>query len=227
MVMYVRAPAPAVPTPVGATSTVQISERERMEDIMTNATATKAPATATPAAVISAATAASERLSHTLDAAKGAGNAVIVSAYGADIDMAAVRLAKRAADELAGSAKSRGGARADVLAVVAYAVKAKAYGELVFVAGARVRLDANAAAAKARLDTKRALAAKVNDNTATLDERAAALGVLVGMDDADAAAKHLAAGKSLSDAIDRAKAAGVTRDSMLAMIEDAFEVIAD
>lgn len=188
---------------------------------MSKAIVTRITPSGTPAATVSAAVGASERLSDVLNRAKVAGTAVIVGQYGADIDLAAVRLAKRAADELSGSAKSRGGARANVLAVVDYATAAPIVSDTVLVAGARARLDANAAYAKARREDKAALAAKVNDHTASFDERVAAMSVLVGMDDADADAKHAHALATLNAALASAVKNGVT----LSELSDALDAL--
>ena len=157
---------------------------------MTNATLTKpnpakvaARTTGAPRVVAADSTAkqhaaarrAAEQLADALDSVKHAGDNVIVARYGADIDLSAVRLAKRAADELAGNTKSRGGARADVLAVLDALTSVDALTDATFVAAARARLDANAADKRARRDRKQALAAQVNDKSASVAARRIAI----------------------------------------------------
>jgi hypothetical protein len=156
-----------------------------------------------------AAVIASERLSEALTGAKGASDAVIVARYGADVDSVAVRLAKRAADELSGATKSRGGMRADVLAVLDTLANVDALTDSAFVASARARLDANAADKRARRERKQGLADILNDSSATMESRAGALSALVGMDDADLAAKRAKVAERLNSALVAARAAGI------------------
>lgn len=194
-------------------------------NLTSTATSTVVPEGIT-AARAAAAVLASEVMASALLTAKGAAEAAMVKHFGADITSAAVRLAKRAADELAGTTKSRGGARADVLAVLATVegIDDDTLTAKVFVAAARARLDANAAYKRDRASQKSALAKVVNDSSASLDERAAALGQLDGMETADNDAKRYEAVKSLSASLDRAIAAGATLEVVLAMVESAFEV---
>jgi len=163
-----------------------------------------------------AAVVAAERLTAALAGAKGASDAVIVARYGADIDSAAVRLAKRAAMELAGGDKSRGEARQDILAVIDSITKGNAaITDMTLVAAARIRLDSNSAAKRARREQKKTLAAKVNDSHSTLDDRAAALAVLVGMDDADDVTKEIAAVAAFKRALATALKAGISADKLI------------
>lgn len=158
------------------------------------ATATKTQVVPTDTTVSHAADAvlAVERLTDALTAASNAGNAVLVARYGADIDPAAVKLARSAALEMSGGTKSRGGARANVLAVIDALTDVDSLSDKVFVAAARTRLDQLAADKRARTERKKELAAKVNDQSASVTERTAALEVLAGMDSADAGVKSAA-----------------------------------
>lgn len=183
------------------------------------------PEGVTPA-MHAAATAASEKLAASLKAADAARDGKLVRAYGADVTPAAVRLAKRAADELSGASKSRGGARANVLAV-AEAVRAHEAAEVsdkLFVAAAAARMAELAAAAKERRDRKRELADTVNDAGSSLAARSAALEVLAGMEDADARAKLDAKLKRFGAAIIGCRDAGATADVLADMIAAAYGV---
>jgi len=170
------------------------------------------------AATAAAATKASEAIAATLAAAGNASAAAITAAYGADVTPAAVRLAKRAADELSGAAKSRGGARADVLAVrdaIADTLSTQSGVKLtdaLLVAAASNRLAALAAAKRERTERKQQLAATLKDSGATLAARTAALEVLAGMDDADRDAAVLAATSRFDAALAAAVASGVPLD---------------
>lgn len=171
-----------------------------------------------------AAVLASERLAEALAAATSAGNAVLIKRYGADIDPAAVKLAKRAADEMSGGTKSRGGARADVLAVLATLADVDTITDRTFVAAARARLDELAADKRARTEHKKELAAKVNDKSATIESRTGALEVLAGMDAADSAVKSAAIVTRLNGAIMAARVDGMSEVDMLALVAAAFKV---
>ena len=206
--------------------------RERVT--MTNATITKPAKSATvvvpeglTASRAAAAVLAGERLGDCLTAAKGASAALIVTRYGADIDVTAIRLAKRAADELSGKTKSRGGARADVLGVLHALEATDTLTDLVFVAAARTQLDAAAADRRRRNEQKKDLANKVNDKSATLAQRTAALEVLTGMDDADAKVKADSAIRRLNDAIMAAQVGGLSEVDALEMVHAAYAVKLD
>jgi hypothetical protein len=173
------------------------------------------------AARAAAATLASERITATLTASKSAAGNVIVKTWGADTTPAALRLAKRAADEISGASKSRGGARADVLAVVNM-VEGDAFTPAAVVAAALARLADNAKAVADRRARKQGLADAVNDGSLGIRARQSALSVLAGMDDADADAKRLAAGKRLADALAAAVLAGVPLDTVATMTGDAY-----
>ena len=202
-----------------------------MEVIMTkniNLTST-ATATVVPEGITAsraaAAVLASEVMASALLTAKGAAEAAMVKHFGADVTSAAVRLAKRAADELAGTTKSRGGARADVLAVLATVegIEDDTLTAKVFVAAARARLDANAAYKRDRASQKSALAKVVNDSSASLDERAAALGQLDGMETQDGLAKDAALVNRLDSVLDACFKAGMTGDTIHAAWHAAME----
>lgn len=152
-----------------------------------------------------AAAAAAERLGAALKSSAAAGVSVLVAEYGADVTPAAVRLAKRAADEAAGLSKSRGGNRAAVLAVLA-AVGDALPTDAVCVAAARATLDAEAKRKRDRTAHKRALADILNDSAQPLDRRAAALETLSGMDATDEEAKRAAAARALEASLNRALA---------------------
>jgi hypothetical protein len=91
-----------------------------------------------------------------------------------------------------------------------------------FVAAARARLDANAADKRARRDRKQALAAQVNDKSASVAARAAALDVLAGMDAADADAKHAAIVARLNSAIMAARVSGLSETDAHALVSAAY-----
>lgn len=170
------------------------------------------------------ASAAADALAATIKAAKAAGDATWAKAYGPTADGSAVRLAAKAAAEYAGGTKSRGRVRADVLAIIAAMAKAKD-GEVLaetFVKAARIRLDAHAAAQKTRRETKSALAATVRDSSATKAARRAALDVLTGMDDADAAAKAKTASDALAATVKRAHDGGVSFSYALDILAKAY-----
>lgn len=185
---------------------------------MTASTKTVAVPAGVTAKRAASAAAASARFADALSGAKGAAAAVIVSMYGADVDTTAVRLAKRAADELSGAAKSRGGARADVLAVVNSVDGIDALTDSVFIAAARARLDANAAFKRERREAKQAQADVVNDSAATAEQRHAALKVLTGMDEQDSEAKRAAARQRFGTAAAAALEAGITADELTALV---------
>lgn len=171
-----------------------------------------------------AATVASEKLAAALTAAKGARDGVIVKRYGSDVTPAAVTLAKRAADEISGASKSRGGARARVLAVVAAIADDIDVTDAVMVAAALGVLAADAADAQARRDRKRALADAVNDASSSLSARSAALDVLAGMDDADADAKRANVRRRVADVLAASVTAGIAADDVARMLADAYGV---
>jgi len=152
-----------------------------------------------------------------ISAAKRASEREFIDAIGADAKPAAVRLAKRAADEAAGLAKSRGGARADALAVLA-ALDGKPLTARTLVAAATNRLAQNAAAAKSRNDAKRAAAAVTRDATATLAERQDALAVVAAMDAEDANAKRVRLTNAVSSALAAARDGGVTVEAIAHVI---------
>lgn len=171
-----------------------------------------------------AATVASEKLAEALAAATSARNGVIVKRYGADVTPAAVSLAKRAADEMSGAAKSRGGARARVLAVVAAISDDIDVTDATVVAAALSVLADEARAAKERRDRKRTLADAVNDASSSLTARAAALDVLAGMDEADADAKRATVRKRVAEVLAASVTAGLAADDVARMLADAYGV---
>lgn len=189
------------------------------------ATATKTQVVPADTTVSHAADAvlAVERLTDALTAASNAGNAVLVARYGADIDPAAVKLAKSAAVELSGGTKSRGGARANVLAVIDALAGIDTLTDKVFVAAARTRLDQLAADKRARTDRKKELAAKVNDQSAPLSARTGALEALAGMDQADSAVKSAGIIDRVTKAILAARADGVTESDMHDIVAGAYK----
>jgi hypothetical protein len=194
---------------------------------MSNNTNTPAAATVAPAGDTkraAAATVASEKLAAALAAAKGARDGVIVKRYGADVTPAAVALAKRAADEMSGASKSRGGARARVLAVVAGIADDVVVTDAVVVAAALSVLAAHAKSEQERRDRKRALTDAVNDASSSLTARAAALDVLAGMDDADADAKRATVRRRVADVLAASVAAGLAADDVARMLADAYGV---
>lgn len=180
----------------------------------------------TPAAVASAAKVASEKLAGVIQSAGAASGAAYATAYGADVTPASVKLAKRAADELAGLSKSKGGARADVLAVLATLADrpAREVTPAAFVAAARVRMDENARAVKDRRDRKRALADTVNDSAATISQRAAALDVLAGMDAADSDAKGKQLLATFAAHVDKLAAHGIPADVLAELVATRYGV---
>jgi hypothetical protein len=171
-----------------------------------------------------AATVASERLKDALTAATSARVGVIVKRYGADATPAAVSLAKRAADELSGATKSRGGQRARVLAVLDAVPADVTPTDAVMVAAALAVLDHEATAARERRDRKRALADTINDSAAPLATRAAALDVLAGMDDADADAKRATVTRRVADVLAAAVNTGIPADTLADMLANAYGV---
>lgn len=185
------------------------------------------PAVAVPTdsttAIHAGATLAAERLADCLAGVTAAGNASIVALYGADIDLAAIRLAKRAADDLAGGTKARGEARQDVIAVIDILTRDNApVTDRILVAAARVRLDANKAAKKARRDMKQGQADILNDKTKSMEQRSNALGTLAAMDDADAAARSIKLTASLKRALAACVADGMSEFSAHAIVAELF-----
>lgn len=195
---------------------------------MSNIKRTTATATATPdgvpAARAAAATDAATKLAATLTASITARDAIIIKHYGDGVTPAAVRLAKRAADELSGARKSRGGARADVLAVLETLTGVDTLDARAFALAAAARLAANAADVKSRRERKRALADQHNDSSLPLATRAAALEVLAGMDDEDNKAKGAAVTRRVADALAAAVAAGIPAQAVADMLADAYGV---
>lgn len=181
------------------------------------------PADVTTARAAAAASAA-ERLADALTTASAARVGVIVKRYGADATPAAVTLAKRAADEMSGATKSRGGQRARVLAVLDAVPADVTPTDAVMVAAALAVLDREATAARERRERKRALADAVNDASASIQSRAAALDVLASMDAADADAKRDAVRRRIADVLAASVSAGIAADDVARMLADAYGV---
>ncbi len=194
----------------------------------TNNKRTRAATVATPAGVTTARAAAASdaatKLAATLAASVTARDAVIVKNYGDGVTPAAIRLAKRAADELSGANKSRGGARADVLAVLDTLAGVDTLDARAFALAAAARLAANAADQAARRERKRALADQHNDSNLPLATRAAALEVLAGMDDEDNQAKSAAVTRRVADVFAAAVAAGIPARAIADMLATAYGV---
>lgn len=186
--------------------------------------ATVATPEGVPAARAAAATDAATKLAATLAASVTARDAIITKHYGDGVTPAAIRLARRAADELSGASKSRGGARADVLAVLDTLAGVDKLDARAFALAAAARLAANAADVKSRRDRKRALTDTINDAAASLVTRAAALDVLAGMDDADADAKRAAVTRRVADVLAAAVSAGIPADTLADMLATAYGV---
>jgi hypothetical protein len=165
-----------------------------------------------------AATRAAEQLTEVLAASTSAGLSVLVKRYGADIDMAAVRLARRAALQLAGAPKGRGQGQQNIANTIAALEGVDALTDSVFVAAARNALNAHKQAEQARRDKKKGYAATVNDKNATPAQRLAALEVLTGMDAADTEEKKHATKQRFLDAITAMVAIGYSRAELVEIV---------
>jgi hypothetical protein len=164
----------------------------------------------------------------------GAASDKLAAKHGAGVTPAAVRLAKRAADVYSDDDKReklRGGARADVLAVLAKLsdtpgdiADGDRYSARSFALAAAARLASNSAAAAARQKTKRALAKQVNDAKSSPAARSNALDVLAGMDGADNDAKRAAVTKRFGDVLEAALKLGIPADVLASNLAAAYGV---
>lgn len=177
-----------------------------------------------PAKRAAAAAAAAEALAATLAASNTARDTVIVKHYGDGVTPAAVRLAKRAADELSGAAKSRGGARADVLAVLDTLAGVDTLDARAFTLAAAARLAVNAADVKSRRDRKRTLADQRNDASLPIEARHNALEVLAGMDDEDNKVKRAAVMQRMTAVFESAAKLGIPADTIADTLATAYGV---
>lgn len=194
-------------------------------DIMTIATLETVTVDAT--ARIHAATDASASIADVLARATVAGNAVISKAYGVGNDVkrnpsTAVKLAKSVADDISGASKSKGGARANVLAVL------DALGDdmptaALLVTLSRARLDALAlaarAATKAKSEARASAKSVLNDRGAAKSDRIAALELMTEIDGESDRAKSDRVWGTLTKAIDAARAAGFTVEQIYSAIQ--------
>lgn len=190
-------------------------------------TATEGAATTEEVTRAALAVLAVESFTATIKSASLAGLTVYTSTYGADVKPAAVKLALRAAREASGEeSKSKGGARADVIAVLATVDTAPVFGTdaapRVYLAAATARLAELAAAKRARTARKSALADTVNSAAASAEQRHAALDVLTGMDDADKGAKRAALIARLAAVVESAREGGLSQEDCMAIIETAY-----
>lgn len=189
----------------------------------TTTAAAMATALAAPADITetqrTAAAAAAKTLGDATAAGAAAAAKTLADTLGAVATPAAVKLAKRAADEMSGATKSRGGARADVLAVLRAVAAVAKPTAAAFVKVAAARLEENRLAKIRERETRAALAKTANDKHATEGERAAAFGELVEYDARDGAARDAAA----RDAFKRAAAAAAKHQVSLVF---AFEALA-
>lgn len=185
---------------------------------------------------------ASASLAAVLTRALTAGNAVIVKAYGADTDTtgkrdprAAVKLAKAVADDFAGAAKGKGMARARVLAVRslfdtvapdALLADGQSPTDTMLVTLSRTVLDKFAADAreerKAVAERRASLNSVYNDRTADPDARREAAHAVMAIDSEIQNTKAQAKFDALNRALATAKAAGISRESILSAVEAVY-----
>lgn len=182
---------------------------------------------------IHTATDAASTLADVLNRAVIAGNTVVTKKYGADSDkrspLAAVKLAKAVADDISGAHKSKGGARANVLAVLdSLATLALSPTDTVLVSLSRARLDLLAAekreATKAASEARAAAKAVLNDRTAAKADRIAALELMTEIDDVVVNSRNAVKFGALVKAIEAARDFGYTREQISSVVDAAFGI---
>ncbi len=180
------------------------------------------------AATIAAETAESVRvaLADDLAKARALGKAHLVKRYGAGADNASITLARQAAAVLAGGDKPRGGVATRINAVIKAVEPLDVLDAAALARAARVVLDEHKAAEKARRD-KHAAARKaahdvLNDRGA---DKAARIGAFETMTELDAIPLAEAQGKAaerLASALANARDKGMTYESVMSLVLDAY-----
>ena len=179
----------------------------------------------TSAALHSAASRAVSDLSDALDHAVSAGDSYLVTLFG-DVDIAAVKLARRCAAHMVKASKLQGQSQQNILNVIR-AIEESGTGEK-DMAGALARAsraqltavaDSAREARKAKSDRDKALTAQLKDPTLTSEERHNALDVIDGISEETARVSLSAACKAFDIALSKAWSAGVDKGYMIASID--------